>query len=123
MKHNIIILWGVVLICVYSQSLPENIDYKNFIIGTWEGSGYGESMYITFKKNGKAVIDFTPKGGGKFELPYSFKDERTIKISLFPDNLVIDRKNDDEMSFKPKYQSLREHISVIYILTFKRVKT
>lgn len=44
-------------------------------------------MYITFKADGTAVVNYTPNGGAKFELSYKFKDDKTIEISLYLENL------------------------------------
>jgi hypothetical protein len=96
-------------------------DYKELIIGRWEGQCVENVMNLTFNKNGTVIIDYSSLGGHKFNLPYTFKDNRTLKIRIFPDDLVIDMESNDAMSFRTKRQKLRKHIALIYVCRFKRI--
>ena len=80
-------------------------------------------MFITFEPNGNAIVDYTPTGGRKQIVPYHFKDDRTVVISVYPDDLIIHRWNDDEVSFQPQTGELREDVSMVYVFRFKRVKS
>jgi hypothetical protein len=100
----------------------QSLDYSDLVIGTWEGRDQVSAMYLTFKTDGTAIVDYTPNGGEKHELSYGFKDDKTIEISLYPENLIIKKWSDDEISFQPEGKNLREDIPKVYVYRFKRVK-
>lgn len=101
----------------------QSSNYRDLIIGSWEGRDRASGMFLTFKTDGTAVIDYTPNGGEKFELSYKFKDDRTIEISLYPENLIVKKWSDNEISFRPEGDKLRKDISMVYIYRFKRISS
>jgi hypothetical protein len=77
-------------------------------------------MYLTFSER-TLTVDNSPAGGGTFNAPYKFKDERTIVTSLFPDNLIIERLSGNTMKIRPEMGGSRKTILMIYVCKF--VKT
>lgn len=108
--------------------------YARLIIGTWEGREtavsrlYGREytvtyrMYLTFKADGTAIIDYSPGGGEKFEVAYRFKDERTIIDNVHPENLIINEGKDGAISFSPEGNRTRKWIEMIYQYKFRKIK-
>jgi hypothetical protein len=104
------------------------------IVGTWEGrepivtrvkgQKYIDAsvMYLTFGRDGTAVIDYSPGGGKKFVVPYKFKDERTIMDSHHPENLIIREEGDGAISFYPEGNRMRESIDMIYVYKFRKIR-
>lgn len=113
-------------VCTHMNSGAHNStqspNYRHLVIGTWEGRDQVSAMYLTFKTDGTAIVDYTPNGGEKHEFHYNFKDNKTIEMSLYPENLIIRKWSDDEISFQPEGKKLREDIPKVYVYRFKRVK-
>ena len=70
-----------------------------------------------------AVIDYSPIGGEIFRVPYSFKDQQTIKISLYPEDLTIHKVNNRAISFSPVGNRFRIEIDVVYEYVFHKIST
>ena len=92
-------------------------DYKKLIAGTWKCVGH--EMYLTFN-DGTITVDYSLEGGRKFTDPYKFKSESTLEVSRYPENLIIVRYTDDEISFRPEGDDLRADIDMIYFCRFVR---
>ncbi|MBI4752147.1 MAG: hypothetical protein HY774_26975 [Acidobacteria bacterium] len=109
-----------------AQSVPakpaQPVDYKKLILGTWEGVFDGKvEISVTFQKNNTAIVDYSMGsfGGKKSEpLAYSFKDDRTIILKNYPENLVIHSNGPDELVFEPEI--VRQDKALIYICVYKR---
>lgn len=102
----------------------QSIDYKKMILGTWEGV-FNEKveLTVTFQKNNTAIVDYSMGsfGGKKSEpLPYSFKDNRTIVMKNYPENLVIQSNGPDQLQFAPEQD--RQDKALIYLCGYKRKK-
>jgi hypothetical protein len=58
-----------------NQTSTTPINYKSFILGTWEGRAWDNGqenhlvMYVTFTGN-NLTVDYSPSGGAKFTVPY-----------------------------------------------------
>ncbi len=108
---------------VPAQPAPSG-DYKKTILGTWEGMFNGKvELTITFQKNNTAIVDYSMGsfGGKKSEpLPYSFKDNRTIVMKNYPENLVIQSNGPDQLQFAP--EQYRQDKALIYLCDYKRKK-
>ena len=105
------------------MKLPFN--RKDFIVGTWAGhstDGGKLSMYVVFNGDNTVVIDYTPTGGRRLETRYDFEDQNTIRISSYPEKLVIEEEGADEIRFRPANKRIREDIDIIYVCNFTRVK-
>lgn len=102
----------------------QSIDYKKMILGTWEGMYNGKvEIMVTFQKNNTAIVDYSMGsfGGKKSEpLPYSFKDDRTIVMKNYPENLVIQSQGPDQLQFAPEKD--RQDKALIYLCGYKRKK-
>ena len=112
--------------CSTSSSNPqepsERVDYQELLVGSWVGHDDFGQMNVLFGTDGWAEIDYSPAGGKRFRLPYSFKDERTIEISLYPENLIIERVNNNEILFRPEGNRVRVDIDRIYTCRFTRLE-
>lgn len=119
-------LKSLVIVLILLGCSQHSDDFEGFVIGTWEGrvSSNGQDdrlvMYLTFSE-GTLTVDNSPAGGGTFNTPYKFKDERTIMTSLFPDNLIIERLSGNAMKVRPEMGEPRKIILMIYVCKF--VKT
>lgn len=107
-----------------NKNMSTSSDYKNLILGKWEGKSDKPTiegwMLIEFRKDGLAVIEYSPPGG-KFTRAYKFKNEKTLEVEGYPDNLIINKNSDDEITFNPEIDKERD-IDVIYVYSFKRMK-
>jgi hypothetical protein len=101
-------------------------DYRNWLVGTWEGRTYDNGrddqlvMYVIFKDN-NLTVDYSPRGGATFTEPYRFIDGRTIEAGRYPEKLIVERRSDDEIRFRPEGERLRVDIEMIYACRFIRV--
>ena len=97
-------------------------DNRKFILGSWEGSYQGKvTMYVTFRDDGTAAVDYTPAGGGKVKVHYEFKDDKKFVMDNYPDGLIIQRINDNEVSFGIGNKDSGTAIAAIYECKFRRV--
>src|SRR5205823_2021744 len=101
--------------------------YKNSVLGTWEGrarvNGQDDHpvMHVTFK-DGLLTVDYSPDSDARVSAPYEFKDERTIKTALLPEDLVVEKRSDAEISFRPARGAREEGLEMIYACRFVKVK-
>lgn len=102
---------------VNRQTSNPPVDYQKLIAGTWKCVGH--KIYVTFN-DGTITVDYSLEGGRKFTEPYKFKDERTLEVSRYPENLIIVRYTDDEIGFRPEGDKLRADIEMIYACSFVR---
>jgi hypothetical protein len=98
-------------------------DYKTFILGTWDCdysyNGVPSKMFVTFKSDNMIESDSTVN---KESIePYKFKNENTVQVSRYPDNLIIERVSDNQLRFKPEGDKLRKDLEIIYSCSFMRV--
>jgi hypothetical protein len=96
-------------------------DYKTFILGTWEcdfrNNNFISKMSVTFKNDN--MTEEYPLESKKYTVPYKFKGEKTIQVSRYPNNLIIERVSDNQLHFKPE-ADIREDIEIIYECSFIR---
>lgn len=68
------------------------IDYKTFILGTWEcdfrDNNFNSKMFVTFKND--VMTESYSTDNKKYNEPYKFINENTIQVSRYPDNLIIE---------------------------------
>jgi hypothetical protein len=102
---------------VNNQTSSSPVDYQKLIAGTWKCVGH--EIYVTFKE-GIMTVDYSREGGGKFTSPYKFKDESTLEVSRYPENLIIVKYTDDEIGFRLEGRELRADIEMIYACRFVR---
>jgi hypothetical protein len=102
---------------VDNQTSNPPVDYKKLIAGTWKCVGH--EIYVTFKDE-TITVDYSRDGGRKFTVAYKFKDERTLEVGRYPENLIIVRYTDDEIGFRPEGDELRADIDMIYFCRFVR---
>ena len=95
-------------------------DFKELIVGTWKGTGRDSAFTVTFKKNDTAIINYSASGGKVFQHRYEVVDN-VIKMSDYPDGLVIHERNENEISFGKNTKKLEESIELIYSVDFKRI--
>lgn len=117
---------------IMSAQENSNIDFQKLILGEWTGEVNGNKnevikVILIFKENN--VCEYSEsvfvlnekKSETKNKCSYHFKDFRTLKIPGFFDNLIINRKTDDEIFFTPN-EDLKEDLEIIYLCHFKKAK-
>lgn len=110
-------------------------DYKKYIVGNWESfedvDGYRDNpsaCFITFSDDGTILVDYFPleKSMGKkiIKSKYEFINEKIIKTSEFPKNLLIIPYSENVVGFSPEVGSdeLKVEVELIYGTKFRRVK-
>jgi len=112
----------------FNREAMNATDYKKLIIGKWKGVYEVNdelAMYITFNEDGTLAEDYSPIkdyiGEKKVIRPYKFKNEKTLIVEGLPNNIVIYKKSDDEISFYPETK-VEGDIFTIFTLSFKRIK-
>lgn len=116
----LVIVTAMFLLAACSSSAPA--DNKKYILGSWEGNYQGKvTMYVTFRDDGTAAVDYTPAGGGKVKVHYEFKDDNKFVMDNYQDGLIIQRINDNEMSLATGNKEPAIALAAIYECKFKRV--
>jgi len=99
-----------------------SVDNRKYILGSWEGSYQGNvTMYVTFRDDGTAAVDYTPAGGGKVKVHYEFKDDNKFVMDNYQAGLIIHRANDNEVTFEVGNKESGTAVAAIYQCRFKRV--
>jgi hypothetical protein len=97
------------------------VDYKTFILGKWEGAWEDRVvMYFTFNKDGTAIVDYTPRGDKKTVRKYKFKNEKTLIMDGYPENIIIDSRGENEMRLRPEVDNEID-VNMIFVYSFKRI--
>src|SRR5262245_62111302 len=98
-KTKLLVMITAGLLLSACSSAP--VDNRKYILGSWEGSYQGNvTMYVTFRDDGTAAVDYTPAGGGKVKVHYEFKDDNKFVMDNYRDGLIIHRANDSEVTFE-----------------------
>lgn len=102
-----------------NQDSTPAIDYKKLIAGSWKCEE--SEIYVSFN-DGTMTVDYSTPRRKERKFPYKFKNESTLEVSNYPDNLVIEKYTDDAIGFRPDGHEPKESIDMLYLCRFVRFK-